>query len=1152
MRIEELRFERYGHFTDRALTLRPEARLHIVLGANEAGKTSALAGIGDLLFGFGKRTDYDFLHESRTLRLGARLRLADGALLSFRRRKGDKNTLLDESDKPLADELLAPVLGAVTRETFFAEFGLTSRALREGGHELLKAGGRLAETLAASSARLAALSRLRAQLETEADALFGPRRAASKEFYAAEARFADAERRLREAIVTADALKAADEAVDDARRKCDELRIAHDRIGRDLALRQRAARTRPRLLRLDALRAELAAFADLPDVSAEETACWREAFEDHERLDGELAKQAAADAADHAAIAELAVDEALLAQEPEAQALRERLGAVRKAQADLPKRQEGQRIARDALAESARKLGFASVEDLLARIPSDPALAGAREILDERRRAEERHADALEELARARQHALDLEDGREGDAHAADPEPFLRRFEAFADVAGDADRLRRDRSEDALEETRLEEDAARLDPQPGALDELARRPRPELADVEAASVTDADIAEKERASAAEIETARDNLTEIEKEIERHSQAGAAATREDLLTARVRRDAAHAALEACLDGELSERRQRFETLRIEAGGVDAITDVLLTDADRASRLESARERLARERRRLADLLHAEAALAKRRAEADVAWARLWSPSGVAPRRPAAMAQWLIRVGELFERRRRLEDRKSAAAALEEKLEAHREALVRLVVDLGGAEDKATPIELLHKDAGARLSRLQRVWTEARERAVRRQNAIDEVGRRETASARCRTALDDVRGRWPARMSAIGLAVDATIAEAEAALAVWRDIPVQKREFEDLSRRILRMEDDMAAFAADVGRLVSATAPDLDGRAPLAALDAVNARLETARAARTRRDALTEAMEKRAVARASLTTQKARAEQRLERARLMLGLAEWAALGGALTRLERRQSAMQEIDKIRRDLVEIGDGLDEETLRAEQNGLDADLLPTEIERLQVEQGQLVADVAAAATVRHDAEKARDQLAAGRDAEGAARERAETGAELLRVSERWLARAAAARLAAQAIERHRAAVQDPLIVRASALFSLTTAGAFAGLCVDYDEGDAPTLAGLRPDGARVPVAGMSEGARDQLFLALRLALLELRGAEPLPFVGDDLLASFDEARVACALDLLAEFGRRRQAILFTHHRHVAEIARETLREAADVIVL
>ena len=46
MRFETLVFERYGAFTDRVLELREGAHLHVVLGANEAGKTSALNAIG--------------------------------------------------------------------------------------------------------------------------------------------------------------------------------------------------------------------------------------------------------------------------------------------------------------------------------------------------------------------------------------------------------------------------------------------------------------------------------------------------------------------------------------------------------------------------------------------------------------------------------------------------------------------------------------------------------------------------------------------------------------------------------------------------------------------------------------------------------------------------------------------------------------------------------------------------------------------------------------------------------------------------------------------------------------------------------------------------------------------------------------------------
>ncbi len=99
---------------------------------------------------------------------------------------------------------------------------------------------------------------------------------------------------------------------------------------------------------------------------------------------------------------------------------------------------------------------------------------------------------------------------------------------------------------------------------------------------------------------------------------------------------------------------------------------------------------------------------------------------------------------------------------------------------------------------------------------------------------------------------------------------------------------------------------------------------------------------------------------------------------------------------------------------------------------------------------------------------------------------------------------------------------------------------------------LVARRANGKTVPIEGLSEGTRDQLFLVLRLALLERRTAEPLPFLGDDLLASFDEPRTAQALELLAAFGERRQVILFTHHAHVADIARERLGVRADVVAL
>jgi uncharacterized protein YhaN len=88
---------------------------------------------------------------------------------------------------------------------------------------------------------------------------------------------------------------------------------------------------------------------------------------------------------------------------------------------------------------------------------------------------------------------------------------------------------------------------------------------------------------------------------------------------------------------------------------------------------------------------------------------------------------------------------------------------------------------------------------------------------------------------------------------------------------------------------------------------------------------------------------------------------------------------------------------------------------------------------------------------------------------------------------------------------------------------------------------IVALRPDGSDCPADRLSEGTRDQLYLALRLAAIESYAAraEPLPFIADDLLVNFDDRRARAALRVLAEFGAVTQTILFTHHHHIVELA-------------
>jgi uncharacterized protein YhaN len=64
----------------------------------------------------------------------------------------------------------------------------------------------------------------------------------------------------------------------------------------------------------------------------------------------------------------------------------------------------------------------------------------------------------------------------------------------------------------------------------------------------------------------------------------------------------------------------------------------------------------------------------------------------------------------------------------------------------------------------------------------------------------------------------------------------------------------------------------------------------------------------------------------------------------------------------------------------------------------------------------------------------------------------------------------------------------------------------------------------------------------LALRLAVVQEHNArsEPIPFVADDLLLNLDNKRAQAALRTLAAIAASSQVLLFTHHAHMADLAR------------
>ena len=84
---------------------------------------------------------------------------------------------------------------------------------------------------------------------------------------------------------------------------------------------------------------------------------------------------------------------------------------------------------------------------------------------------------------------------------------------------------------------------------------------------------------------------------------------------------------------------------------------------------------------------------------------------------------------------------------------------------------------------------------------------------------------------------------------------------------------------------------------------------------------------------------------------------------------------------------------------------------------------------------------------------------------------------------------------------------------------------------------------EGHWLPVEVLSRGAREQLFLSLRLSLAAYfarRGA-PLPLILDDVLVNFDVERAKAAAQVLRDFAAQgHQMLVFTCHEHIAKLFR------------
>lgn len=133
-------------------------------------------------------------------------------------------------------------------------------------------------------------------------------------------------------------------------------------------------------------------------------------------------------------------------------------------------------------------------------------------------------------------------------------------------------------------------------------------------------------------------------------------------------------------------------------------------------------------------------------------------------------------------------------------------------------------------------------------------------------------------------------------------------------------------------------------------------------------------------------------------------------------------------------------------------------------------------------------------------------------------------------------AQRLLERAMQRYRQQRQPGIVRAAQAYLEELTAGRYGRLQTDLLDSSRKLgeISIVPPAGQPREARYFSRGAREQVYLALRLALAdELSRDERLPLVLDDVLVNFDRARFESTTEMLARLGGGRQILFLTCHQ-------------------
>ncbi|MGC3972843.1 MAG: AAA family ATPase [Nitrospira sp.] len=1171
MKLLRLLLQAYGPFTGKALDFSTgPANLHVIYGPNEAGKSSALRAMMDLRFGIPVRSQDDFVHAAGDLRIGGIFAAANGERIGFVRRKGKGatlarlNVLTEQPDQSLVIEPghERGLTAGLERAEFEAMFGLTHARLREGGKVLLSGEGDLGSALFEASAGTSGIAALLAALETDAKKLYSQHgRAQNAVINEARKRLDEQRQAWREAQTKPAEWQSLNRAHEAAAAALGEVSLSLERLRRRENELIELRTVGPLLRAHDAATALLASFADVPDLPEQAREERLAALQELDHAERSLREaEVEAERCTHA-LGALTLEPLVLEH---AGAIERFVSAVAAAARHRIEVQQQEAV----IAALEADLGLAivrlapgrEVREVLQAVPS----AADRLVLDDHLIQVTRLQDRLDHV-RERATALDqsLTSDHQESWLPVDPESrqqlmtAVRHAQSLGDVVRrqkELDQQRREMElllEQALADVGLASDQALRRAQP-LLDAQIAHTRQELIDLD----------EQIRKLRDEQELVGRDLDGQRLRLRQLAAEGEVVTAETLRQARARRDESWTAVRKAYIDQTQRPDQLalgFETGRalpdmFEAtvNEADRQADLLRADARRAAGLEECRGRIEQMEARRSDIERQMSRLSEGRGTALTAWAQRLKEAGLPDLDPEPLREWQGRRAEALQIAERVAGLRAAGDRLQEEtnnaVAGVRAALLKVghpveanpvdvallpsLIERAVAYDsKAVEAEAAH-NANEQAAKVQRMERQALDRSM---------AEMEADLRRHQSALQEWHARLFLASDTIPDAIKVRLDELDEAARLAAALAEAKQR----KAQVQAILDDLAAQSNDVAALLDAPAPQMVEDFA----DRLRGRVAAARTAEQERATLLRDQRKAEEKRRGAASDRSAQQAILARLCAVAGVADLKELPQREESALRKREASAALIHVRQQIAAASSHSIEE-LRLRLSGRDAVTIETEREQCRSEMTIREEEQAAARRAEEHARLALNAIDSS-DRAARAREAMESAAARYRAAIRPWARLKLARaLLQEALNRFRERAQAPMITKASAYFALMTDGKYERLISD-DTGEQPRLCALRHGGSPVTVEEMSEGTADQLYLALRLAALDIRREThpQMPLVLDDALITSDDRRVAQIMKALTRFAEEGQVLIFTHHRHLLDVARAAIGEQAFV---